>query len=486
MGEGPVAVSLPLRFALPLLLAFPAAARAQDDVLACPDSAPVSARVQSRTLRLSLEQRTRLPYGRDITLLIGTPRDVEAVSVSYAMSGGRDGPRAGRVDAASVADGTCWAAAVPPLHLNEVVTLTVDRLARPAFLPGRSAETLAADFTLGLLHLPYPLSRPDLRTAAEVAATRALAANFATPPGDLTIAGATGDATPLAGQLAQLAGDRLDAASVVDDVARNAGQLARSLQGMVDSAGKSENAACAFAPTLAALRDSAAALDTGGEGGVYRRLAGGALPWPGCVRDLVASVEGARVTARQRTASGQAVAYLAGGDALLAISDLARRARALTRLVLSTETLKVPVGADLLERYTQTDLVTGYLPTAGMWQAFATVTLYAFSPDRAELTAAVRPRALGERVALQLGYPVGNPIVSPDVAFQPSAFAAVMYRVNGLLSLSLGMVFGKSTAGAPCLPFKRDHASTCHVALSTNLDVSNLGLFQQLFARKDR
>jgi hypothetical protein len=470
----------------PFLLILPVPLLAQDDALVCPAGASVSAGVQSRTLRLSLDQRTRLPYGRDITLLINTSNDVEAVSVRHEMSGGRDGPRAGRVDATSDADHTCWAAAVPPLHLNEVVTLTIDRLARPAFLPGRSADALVADFALALLHLPYPLSRPDLRTAAASAAATALAANFATPADRLMIVAPGGEATSLAEQLAQLASADLNVPSVVSDVARHAAQLARNLQATVDSGGKSEDAACAFAPTLEALGDSAVVLDAAGEEGVYRRLAAGALPWPECARALVASVEGPKVSSRQRTVSGQAVAFLSGGDALVAIADLVRRARALTRLVLSTGTIKVPVGADLLERYTQTDLVTGYLPTAGMWQTFATLTLYAFSPNRTELTASVQPRALGERVALQIGYPVGNPIVSPDTTFEPSAFAAVMYRVNGLVSISLGVVFGKAGPGAPCLPFKRDRPSTCHVAISTNLDVSNLGLFQQLFARKDR
>lgn len=470
-----------------LLAAFPVAIRAQEETPVCPIGDSVSAKVQSRILSLSLAERTRLPYGRDITLLIGTSDSADAVTVRYAVSGGRDGPRSGKVEATNASGGKCWTAAIPPLHVNEIVTLTIDRLGPPAFRDRRTTETLVADFILALANLDYPLSPPDFRTATAAAADSAVAANVKPPLDHLVIVTPDGTTSTLADTLGQLAGADLQVASVADYVVAAADKLARNLAIIVTTGVTPKDSGCTFTSDLLAVRDSAQALKDAGKDGVSQRLATGSLPWPACTRALVDSVKAeGEVRERELRPAKDGVIYLTSSQALSTVRDMVRRARALSRLVVSTGTINVPIGADLLERYTQADLVTGYLPSAGMWQTFGTVTFYAFSVDRSGYTASVSPRTRRERLALQLGYPVGNPIVSPKVKFEPSSFVAVMYRLNGLLSVSLGMVFGKSDPGAPCLPFKNDSASSCHAALSTNLDVSNLSLFQQLFARKDR
>jgi hypothetical protein len=49
-----------------------------------------------------------------------------------------------------------------------------------------------------------------------------------------------------------------------------------------------------------------------------------------------------------------------------------------------------------------------------------------------------------------------------------------LYRLNGVLSFSSGTVIGR-----------KDAAQRGVLYVSTNIDVSNLGPFQQIFARRD-
>src|SRR5688572_23802811 len=108
-----VALAIP---AVALALAVPAPAQAAG----CGAEPGLTAIVDGATIPLSGARRQRIPYGRDISVLVRTASRPNAVRVRFDYTEGPDGPRSGTVDAQAVpSDSTCWVAALPKVRVNE-------------------------------------------------------------------------------------------------------------------------------------------------------------------------------------------------------------------------------------------------------------------------------------------------------------------------------------------------------------------------------
>lgn len=472
-----------------LLVALDTAPVRAQNAIRCTTRDSVVALVQGKRLGLSAAETRRLPYGRDLTLLIQTPSNVTRVVVDYTIEGGRDGPRVGRVAAMPEADSTCWAAPVPRLHINDEGSFVVDRLARPAYRGHLGSENFVGELLLEMISLEFPIPAGDVPARAREAALAAIQTSFETPPDQLVVEAAGGARpTPLADRLAVVMAGRIELVGVIDEVSGWGMEAGDVLDALANAGATATDPTCAFAPTLDSLRNQALALARATEAAIASRIAAGSLPWPRCALDLVESIQG--ITKEQSAFQQQAVEatrQLVEHESLREVGRLASQARSLTRITVSTKTISVPIGAEALERYTQVDLVTAYMPLVSMVQTFATATIY-FSgiEDTHDFAASIRPATAGDRFGIQLGYAVGNPISDPDITFDPDFLVGVIGRLNTTLSISAGFVFASSDPGASCDPFEGDAPTTCQFFVSFNFDISSLGPFQKLFARGDR
>ncbi len=428
--------------------------------------------VEETIVPLSLDKTVRVPYGRDLTVLVDAEKGAAAVTVRYEFSGGKDGPRSGNINAVADKDGTCWSAAMPKVHLNETGAFTAVIARSPKFIAGVTAESFAGSFIVALAALPSRLTPEDYARAAAEAATKTIGEAFVTPAADLAVQADGGEWKPFATRLSEMVASEIQFANVVFRISNAAGQLSRALNAIVAANPDLQLppvAGCRLATTpqelltaADALKDHKAAADS---------IVAGAVPWDPCARDLVSGI-GAGSNARRLT---QAVDALVNPAQLQEVRLLASKVQAILREVANVKTIEVPLGADLLERYTQVDVVSAYLPSENVAQAFTAATWYFFNPQ-GDFTAKTQPTGLGaQRFGLQVGYPIGA-LSEEEGAFEPDVLVGLIGRVNGVLSLSAGVVFGKRGSGKTLAPG----------FISFNVDLSNLGPLKEVFSRPDK
>lgn len=470
---------------------------------ACPKNG-LAVEVDGRTIALSAARRQRLPYGKALTVRVGVAgSSPTAVSVRYELEGGSDGPRSGTVSASPIpttpallpagvgsppsVESSCWIASLPKVRLNETgsITATVFRPARAR--TGQSEMSFVAAVAAGSLTLPPSISPADFADFATSIATTAARQVYDVSPDSLVLRRPDGNAIRLVDSIAVLLPQDLSVVNVLARIKANAREAAQELGELIAThatVGQVVVPRCRVGSGLAALRASAEALvaDTESDSSLVSRLASGDLPWPACALALLDS-------ARTRLPQTPAAAGLVDGarDAVEMLVELpgastltavARRIETVTELAIQVETFPLhPVGAQLLERYTQVDVMAVTLPENGLVQPFAASTLY-LSPQPGgkgfRFVQEIEPNA-GARFGIQVGYAVGSPIATPKREFEPTVLIGGLARANALISLSLGAVFGRE-----------EGKSKNFVFFSTNLDVSNFGPLQQLFARPDR
>jgi hypothetical protein len=215
----------------------------------------------------------------------------------------------------------------------------------------------------------------------------------------------------------------LDAANVVSSIGSAADQLADRLHVLLARADTVGNRAalqalrvpgCSGTETLADLTARAEALRNADQATLIDRIVQGTIPLAACVEQLVDLVV---VTDPTQTSAAQiaklAAHRLVAPTGLSELTAIARRVEAFAAMAVTVQTLDVPIGGDILERYTQAGVVTVILPQKqfGLVQTFAAFSLYAFSDWKTNphLTAPVQPKNwTTDRFALQFGYPVGS------------------------------------------------------------------------------
>jgi hypothetical protein len=266
--------------------------------------------------------------------------------------------------------------------------------------------------------------------------------------------------------------------AVIGDAAQQVGDIIDALIEAEPSLARRHSISCSVASTVPELQAEARRLAAQTPEENAGMVARGELPWPDCVVDLIAGFthEDASVLALRDFAHDVIIPLTSSNRALAELLAFARQVEALTVQTIRVGTVEVPIGADVLERYTQVDLVTVYMPSGvSMIQPFAAATLYFLdSSQQDEFTARIRPRTWADRVGLQVGYPVGSPLNDPDEPFEPDMMVGLIIRANKQLSGSVGVVFGRNDEG-------RDNV----LFFSTNFDVSSLGALQNLLARRD-
>lgn len=429
--------------------------------------------VDGTTIPLSQTKTERIPYGRDLTVLIRTDPAVSSVVVEYDFSGGSEGPRTGRAKAVQDKTGKCWAAALPRVHLNETGSLTAVLSRPPVFKTGQSSETFTVSVLLKLAALPSGLSPEDFSLKAGDAVSQAITEAYATPADSLFVSADETTWESLQRRLAQTVASEIQFTNVFSDVRNQAKKLERAMPGALKDSSLASRSlvGCVSGSTLGELQASAAILKDASDEALAERIVKGALPWPPCAMELVKGVGDAGDPRRV----ADAVDQLVNAQQLRFVLLLATQVRSLAKEVSKAETLEVPLGADLLERYTQVDVVSAYIPSQHVTQAFAAATWYFFNP-KASYTAKIQPTGVGgNRFGIQVGYPVGT-ISKSKGSFEPDILVGVIGRINGVLSGSLGVVFGKDSLGKDKRP----------VFVSFNVDLSNLGPLQQLFSRRDK
>lgn len=450
----------------------------------CSDTAStVHARIGGQSIPLGAAELRRLPYGMDITLEVRVDRPLTALSVRYMLRGAPDGPRSGTITGASV-DPCTWRVAFPRLRLNESGTISLERFSKPA---PAIVDSIPVRLLRALHTLPARIEVRALRDA--VAATASAAIDAVRPASDtqrVVVRAIDGSSRPLADVLADDLAIDLATLNVVSDLGNALGVVADRARNIRDVAGVvlPTQRACPPGSTVADVEATARALVDGGEPAILDAIARRELPWPSCVRALFRAVEARNsaseptLAASQATAAIAAISRLESNEALVSLAALVERVESLAERSLAVSSLSVPFGASMLDRYTQTDLMTIVLPgESQLVQPFVTASLYLFrggvSP---QLTAPVEPAQWFEaaRFAVQFGYPFGSPLQAPDVPTDPRYLVGLQYRLNALLSVSAGAVFAK---------VKDVNSRVFYVG--TNVDVSNLGPLQQLFARRD-
>lgn len=267
------------------------------------------------------------------------------------------------------------------------------------------------------------------------------------------------------------------------DIVSDAGKVRDAAGNLAGSstAASAGVASCDVATSLTGLAGAADQLASATPKEIRARIADGRLPWPRCVLDLVG-----RVTPVSFADSFNLRTLKEGTDSLvigprvMAVAEVVHRAREVAEQSASLETMSVPFGADILERYTQVDLVSAYVPDVDLTHEFAAATWYFFTPGESnDFSAGIEPGKklfAGDRWGLQVGYPVGAPVTGgdDDEPFEPSILLGLIGRINGVLSLSGGAVVGRQ-AGLRKSP----------AYVSVNVDLSNLGPLQKVFARRD-
>ena len=429
--------------------------------------------VEETSIPLSQTKTERIPYGRDLTVLIRTDSAATAVSLAYEFSGGSDGPRSGRINAVKDGSKTCWAAALPKVRLNETGTFTAIIATPPKYRPDQSTTTFTDSVLLKLARLPSPLSPDDFVKLSGEAVSDAAKASFASPAESLFVPTPEGEWQPLQNSVSGVVSREIQYTNVFNNVRNNAGKLIRAMPEVlkVPSLAARTVDGCAVGSTLGELEASATLLKKESDADLSARVVAGGLPWPDCALQLVSEFPDTGDPGRVASA----VRGLVESQQLRDFLRVAAEVRALSKELALARTFEAPIGADLLERYTQVDMVSAYMPAEDAAQAFAAATWYFFNP-KGDYTGKIQPSGWGgNRFGLQVGYPVGT-LSDSDNPFKADILVGLIGRVNGVLSLTGGVVFGKDGSGKSKQP----------VFFSLNVDLSNLGPLQQLFARRDK
>jgi hypothetical protein len=425
--------------------------------------------VDGKTLELDRTAVTRIPYGRDMTAWIAPPEGVGAreVVAEYRVASDERGVRTDAITAQLDPSRGCWAAGLRPLHLNESGTLTATLYLEPRYREDHTAATLVADL----------LARLDTIEGGEREV-------FAGDPEQVFIVeGEALEAVPLGERLASLAVSEIEVTAALTSVGSDAQAVEEAATALLadGTAEPGRVASCPVATSLEGLGAAARVLARESVEERSLRVVEGRLPWAECALEVVRSTVPVTVadsfnvnTLEERTGS------LVRAPRLARLATLVAAAREVLELAVNLETLSVPFGAGILERYTQVDLVSAYLWNTGMTHEFAAATWYLFSPGAAyDFSAGVSPSAgldAADRYGVQIGYPVGAPLTAGTDAtdFEPDLLIGGIARINGLLSLSAGVVIGREGG-----------ERTTPGYASLNLDLSNLGPLQKIFARRD-
>lgn len=461
-----------MRFALALLAGLAGVLVPGGGVTAQCRADAIALVVDGSTLDLHGSKVTRIPYGKDMTAWVGPPDtlDALAVTVRYRVTSADRGVRTDLVEAVPAGRGRgCWVAGLSRLHLNETGDITAVIQTRPRYLEGASEQTLAAVFLERLAAIPSATRQEQFLELVGPAAEFAAAATFA-DPGAVVVVEEVGQATPFAERLGALVSDRVEVTGALLDLgnnARTAFERSDQLQSTAPLVGP-----CRHGRDIAGLRASLERVANASEAILRTELAAGNLPWDECAISVVQAADGPSVDIVEA-----AVENMVRAPRLELVRSVLRAARQIVELARGVETITVPFGADLLERYTQVDLVSAYLPDVDMAHQFATATWYLLEPGADyDFSATVTPTSLLDRFGLQMGYPVGAPISEPQdsTPFEPGVLVGAIGRINGLLSVAGGVVYGRQAGARERYPY-----------LSLNFDVSNLGPLQKLFARRD-
>jgi hypothetical protein len=464
--------------------------RLSEAELVCPKDSAFVAYVNGVRIPLDSEHGT-LPYGRQITLVVNPGIEVKSLDVTYALDGGKDGPRTGVTHATPLAGTGCWNAIMPAVHVNERGRF-ISRAFQPVtYRTGKSDRTLVTDYLRLVLHLPGGLDPKGFADQVKAAARKAAAENLADQSIKAVVIGDDGRETTLEEALAQLVVDDLTRANLIDRIQESARATIELMQGLQADPkwAERENLTCSGAATWSRLLASARTL-AGSEEAVLQALVQRQLPWPACTVALFEETPQFKVATNQRGLVDLKRPYVFALSGLVVSDDLKdvaeglkifdvvlQKAVTVTEMALAVSSLQVPVGAEALERYLQADVLMAYLLHSDirMAQAFATTTFYFFSPGRNfDFTAAAEDMHGSDRFGVQIGYPVGGPAHEPHQHFEPQVLVGLQLRVNAYLSVSAADVFGKLEG--------RDYQT---FAFTTNIDISNLGPLQQLLARRD-
>ena len=449
-----------------------------------------SAIVAGRSIDMMGTGIKRLPYAMDIRLDVLPTVPATTVIVEYELDRAASGPRSGRVVARTI-DGCTWSAAMPKLHVNETGTFTVDQFSKPQTKTGSGkGSPLATNFLAELASIPSGLAPKEFRAAALMRARAAVSATFVIPEGARIVArNSDGSFQLMEELLATSVVENLSVKNIVSDLLLALFTVSNRAQVIIaaNAVQPPPQQGCAPGATVAEVRLTAQEIVNARQPGALNAILTGAFPWPECVETMLRAVEtlnrsgtgAVPAAADNAQVALAALAQLRATTALTGLLSVVQRAEALEQAALGVATIDLPVGGDILERYMQSDVMTVILPGKyHLIQPFATASLYAFRNWSATplLTSPVEPQNwTSDRFALQFGYPIGKALHPADEPFDPQYLVGAQYRLNSVLSLSAGNVVAKISGSQKNAWY-----------FATNLDVSNLGPFQQLFARRDQ